>query len=168
MNEDMAVFVILVSVLTLLALVVMFIVWKVYSVGPKMKYKNFRKFYALNPDRWDLDDCSVYCRIKDGKENFNFGFIDFWRYKLWIHGINKRERNADYAKCTQRMMDAVREDIKSAKAKSDNQISNAIRTIIEAMRRLKVPANSSLEELLRKVEELEHPVEGEVRWIKYD
>ena len=154
MSEDMADFIIFVSMLASIGLIIIFIYWRCESKGPKMKYRDFRKFYALNPDRWYLCPSNVYCKTKDGDENFNFGFIDFWRYKFWFRSKKKGKRNAEYAKATQRMLDAVKQDVKSTKSVADTQIITALRETINSMKGLGLQDNNPLEELLKKIEEL--------------
>lgn len=161
MNFCMYFFTIIIAVLLLLVLIYALITWcESPRNNPKIKFKSFVKFYDVNPNRWNLYDEYIECRIDDKSwnysvERFSFGFIDFWRYKLW-HKMQKRaERNKQHAESTSRMIAAVRRDIdkqnETAKHKQDEALANFLgvfQNCYSTEERLK------LEELLRKVKNL--------------
>lgn len=84
--------------------------------GAKLKFKSFKQFYNINPDRWDLYDGFIVCKYKNElhmtiKEYFHFGFMDYIKYKLWRINLDKRDKERDHAASTARMIAAVKEDI---------------------------------------------------------
>lgn len=84
----------------------------------RIKFKDFKKFYELNPDRWFLSDYYVECKIdKRNSEPFEFSFIDLFQYDMWSCSEECKKQDAKYAASTQRMLDAVKEDIAKAKEK---------------------------------------------------
>ena len=99
----------------IIAFVVMLIFWSVSIYGyPKIKFKSFVSFYALNPNRWDMADDYVICKFQDGTfgtSSFSFGFIDFYRYKLWLHKQEKARKENHNMELTSRMIKAVKKDI---------------------------------------------------------
>lgn len=89
---------------------------------PKIKFKSFRSFYALNPDRWDLYDEYVECKTRIvekygpsfgcvSRQGFRFGLINLYRYKLWYKRTEDREREMDYIEQTSAMLKAVKQDL---------------------------------------------------------
>lgn len=111
------------------------------SIGntPKIKFKSFKNFYELNPDRWRLHDDTVGCKI-DFKsmgnfnicindDKFHFGFIDFYRYKLWKNNLDKRKENKRKAQITASMVAAVKQDIASNEQKAQQYQDEAVQTL---------------------------------------
>lgn len=99
---------------------------------PKLKFSSFKKFYALNPDRWDLNDDYVACKCyKDSswtrttKDYFHFGIIDFYRYKLWNKRRDKEHEKKSQAQSVARMIAAVKQDIATAENTAQKQYETA-------------------------------------------
>lgn len=119
---------------------------------PRIKLKDFKKFYALNPERWHMRGCHVGCKTSSCRyEYFQFGFVDFGRYLAWQHKIDKNHKAKAHMEATQRMMDAVKEDIAAAKEKENaNQVVTAFK-ILEELRKMNMDDECpSLVELLKK------------------
>lgn len=118
---------------------------------PRIKFKDFKKFYALNPERWNVLDEHVGCKTSSGKyEYFRFGFIDFGRYIMWQVKIAQGHTTQAHMEVTQRMMNAVKEDIDAAKAKENINQSAAFK-ILEDLRKMNMTDECpSLVELLKK------------------
>lgn len=75
---------------------------------PKIKYRDFRKYYKLNPERWYCGLHTVRYQMSDGSgELFNFGPIGFYRYKLWQHKIDLAEKRKARAESMQRFLDDI-------------------------------------------------------------
>lgn len=95
-------------------IIFMIIHWREY-VGddPKIKFSSFKKFYAVNPDRWTLNNCYVSCYRHDtvGSILTHFGFIDFYRYKLWRKQMAKRDLDKKRAKDMAVIIASVKRDI---------------------------------------------------------
>jgi hypothetical protein len=91
---------------------------------PKIKFSAFKKFYSINPERWNLDIGSVVCKIVNeenkayrglfytyDKERFYFGFLDYIKYKRFCKQIRKDKLNAEHMESTSKMLSMVRKDI---------------------------------------------------------
>lgn len=91
----------------------MFIVWCADGRGwAKLKYKDFQKYYDMNPNRWYCQEYSVIYHkyintYEEMREYFNFGFIDFCRYRLWQWKLKKDEERKRNAESIQRMLDDI-------------------------------------------------------------
>lgn len=134
---------------------IVFVVWRCdkrqYN---KIKFKDFKKFYELNPKRWRCETSYVFCSIKDDfyeYEVFMFKFIDECKYRLWRRRCNKVSANKERAAATQRMLDAVKEDITKAKAQ---EATNSMVGIAQLLKEIKdqnlTDKLPSLAELLKK------------------
>lgn len=134
---------------------VVFVVWRCdkrqYN---KIKFKDFKKFYELNPKRWRCETSYVFCSIEDNffeYEVFMFNFIDECKYRLWRRSLNKINTNKKRAAATQRMLDAVKEDIAKAKAQ---EATNSMVGVAQLLKDIKAQGVDcvppSLIELLKK------------------
>lgn len=88
---------------------------------PKIKYKDFQRYYDTHPDRWYCYEYRVaYHRYIDTYtemyESFNFGFIDFCRYILWQFRLEKVKKRKARAESMQRFLD----DINKTEAENDS------------------------------------------------
>lgn len=119
---------------------------------PRIKFEDFKKFYALNSNRWVIGNDYVKCKLDENKcEGFEFNFIDFCKYKRWKRKLDDHKRNADSMESIQRMMDVVKEDIAAAKEKENaNQVVTAFK-LLEELRKMNMDGECpSLIELLKK------------------
>lgn len=91
----------------------MLISWScVIDCGIKIKFSSFKKFYAINPDRWKIkDDYVTYYNIYSNVEEFHFGYIDYCRYKWWLKGYKKRKSIEKENEIMKRMIETVKQDI---------------------------------------------------------
>lgn len=112
-------------------LIVALVEWDFSRRGTKLKFKNFKEFYEVNPERWGLNEGNVLCRKANYKydgDAFYFGFIDYIKYMMWKRkidrGIKLKEDNA----ATARMLKAVKADIKASKEAEAKQTLEAWRT----------------------------------------
>jgi hypothetical protein len=85
----------LISFLIILMLVVIiaFIDWLIEFTASYSEYINFNKFlkyYNMDPDKWRWYEYGV--GLKNGPD-FKFGFIGFWRYKLYR--FNTKQQDTD-------------------------------------------------------------------------
>lgn len=83
--------------------------WRCYSSDyPKIKYRNFRKYYAMNPERWYCGRSYVSYRLSNGdSEEFCFWPVGFYRYRLRNYLIKTAKRRKEDAECVQRMLDDI-------------------------------------------------------------
>lgn len=138
-----------------ITVLIVFVVWRCdkrqYN---KIKFKDFKKFYELNPKRWRCKTSCVFCSTKDDfyeYEVFMFKFIDECKYRLWRRGCDKRNANKERAAATQRMLDAVKEDIASAKAQETTDSIAAFKQLLKEIKDQKMTDElPSLAELLKK------------------
>lgn len=139
--------VIIFIVILFVLLAAWFVPWVESRLGAKIKYKSFKTFYAINPNRWDLYDCYVECEIvdKDGayggiftlKESFHFGPIDFLRYRLWMKNEEKREKKIDNANATAKMLASVKYDIEKTERQAKKYSNQAIDDMLQIVNNLK-------------------------------
>lgn len=119
----------------------------------KIKFKEFKKFYELNPDRWRCETDHVYCQIckEYDCEVFMFSVIDECKYRLWRRNRDKINMNKTHAKATQRMLDAVKEDIAKAKEK---EATHSVGAFLQLLKGMNIESElPSLAEFLKKYEE---------------
>ena len=104
------------------------------KIGPKIKFKTFLTFYEINPNRWELDElyvnCKIpretsYCTLFYDKEEFHFSYIDTYRYHLWYKNIEKRKDTQYKDKATARMLAAVKQDVADLESKAQREINEA-------------------------------------------
>ena len=98
--------------------------------GPKIKFKSFIQFYVINPDRWNLYDDYVECKIQkmepNSRELFHFGYLDWFRYLLWMHNTSKREQKIENAKATAQMLSMVKKDIEINEQKARAAVNKGV------------------------------------------
>ncbi len=117
LNIKMFEFYIFLGMVVIVIFAALIIYWFVNSGEfPNIKYKDFLKYYKLNPDRWYCGDSYVRYELFDGgSEYFCFGLISFYRYKLRNYRIAKAKQRKEYAKSMQRFLD----DINKTETKND-------------------------------------------------
>jgi hypothetical protein len=87
----------------------------------KIKFSAFKQFYSINPNRWSLEDSYVRCQIDDAdpyrwrtfgyKRNFYFGFLDYQKYKIFHHKIERNNITEGNMEATAEMLKMVKKDI---------------------------------------------------------
>lgn len=100
-------------------LVIVITYWRCYSSDyPKIKYRDFRKYYAMNPDKWYCGHSFVSYRFSDGEsEEFCFRLVGFYLYMLRNYFIKMVNRRKEDAEAMQRMLD----DINKPEEENDSQ-----------------------------------------------
>lgn len=114
MSRALLALIIFTIIISCFALIFMLICWfDSIDNTPKIKFSSFKKFYAINQYRWNLHDDGVSCRIDNpfGTISTHFGFIDFYRYKLWRRSLDKRDRCKEHAKDLAVIIANVKKDI---------------------------------------------------------
>ena len=126
----------------LLALILALVACWHDSIGdmPKIKFKSFKNFYELNPDRWILHDDCVGCKSERFytsfvADRFHFGFVDFYRYKLWMHSLERQKENKRKAQITARMVAAVKQDIEANEKKAKKYQNEAAQILLTVVNR---------------------------------
>lgn len=113
--------------------------WLDFDNGPIIKFKSFKNFYELNPDRWKLYDSHVACKTesehivrsiyRECYDDLKFGFIDSCRYKYWKHSLDKRKQEKYNTQVTARMIAAVKQDIAASEEKAQKYQNEAAQTL---------------------------------------
>lgn len=105
------------------------ITWRSVNDGgnPKLKFSSFKKFYALNPNRWILHDDWISCYRDDtyGTIIFDFGFIDYYRYKLWYRKRESDLKKKHNAEQLAHLITAVKKDIENTETTAQHQCEKA-------------------------------------------
>lgn len=129
---------IVVSSILLVIFLMLLVEWATSKVyGPKLKFSSFKKFYTLNPGRWDFCDGCVICKsdVDYGfgrrKDYFTFGFVDFYRYKLWYKKLEKDDKKNRDAESLAYMMASVKKDIESTEVEVQRYYKKAANIIQE-------------------------------------
>ena len=117
MSKGDMIFAIVFGSLPFIIVFIFLIIFWSESIGnsTKIKFSSFKKFYEVNPYRWNLYDDGVSCR-RDGTYgtiSTHFGFIDFYRYKLWRKSLDKRDREKEHAKDLAIIIANVKKDIEN-------------------------------------------------------
>lgn len=102
--------------------------WDFSRSGTKLKFKNFKEFYEVNPERWGLNEGNVWCR--PAGDTFYFGFIDYIKYVIWKDKIDRGIKSKADNEATARMLKAVKADIKASKEAEEKRILEAWRTLL--------------------------------------
>lgn len=97
---------------------------------PKIKFTQFQKFYSVNPNRWDLDKDYVSCHTnKQDWFGLRFGFVDYYRYKLWHRNIIKNKFNQEANKQMAEIIASVKQDIAESEAKAKQMQEEFLNTL---------------------------------------
>ena len=102
-----------------LIFIIMVANWSTTTVGDaKIKFKKFKEFYDLNPNRWTLYEDWVFCHTGTCHiDSFHFGLIDYYRYQIWLRTNKQAEERDDKKMAIERMLKAVEQDMECNKEK---------------------------------------------------
>ena len=123
-------------------LILLFGLWLDYSVerdDPKIKFDSFKKFYEINPQRWNLMRQGVKCYTDEYRiygDIFSFGFWDWLKYIKWKDTLEKHEAEQSNAKLTAKMIAAVKQDIASFESLGQQQQDMAVNNIKDIVKNL--------------------------------
>lgn len=85
---------------------------------PKLRYKDFIKYYRVNPDRWILEDKIVKYKQKpkdkfdiEREIFFSIPFSDKFKYYIFKRKANPIKEKEKYDKAYKILIDNVQEDI---------------------------------------------------------
>ena len=116
---------------------------------PIIKFDAFRKFYSINPERWELEGDYVVCKIDIKRESifygicaynterFRFGFWDFQRYKIFRNQIEKDKMNSKHMESTAKMLGMVKKDIANMEDLAEQQKKKAMENFDSILKNLK-------------------------------
>ena len=100
-----------------------------YLMEPKIKFTQFKNFYSVNPDRWIIQHGDVACITGTKKVDLRFGFIDYYRYKLWRRSIIKNKAKQRKAEEMDTVISAVKRDIAASEAKAKQMQEEFLNTL---------------------------------------
>lgn len=116
---------------------------------PKIKFKAFKKFYSINPDRWTLEYQSVVCQIVNEEksayrglfytydnERFYFTLFDYIRYKIFRKRLAKDKLNKEHMESTAKMLGMVKKDIANMENLAEQQKKKAMDNLNDILKNL--------------------------------
>ena len=131
--------------------------WNWSSKGKtKIKFKTFKHFYNINPDRWKLQDGYVICivgkepykeygwasdfsnyryeratttRYIDKTQDLAFSFIDHIKYQWWLRTREKHKVEKTHTEAMSQVINAVKKDIKNLEELAEKQINEGIDSV---------------------------------------
>lgn len=87
--------------------------------NPKIKFKDFKKFYLINPSRWELYDTKIGC-LDESKYSYSFGhhyirlefsYFDYLKYVIWKTILKHKKKNIKNTETMLRVVELVKKDI---------------------------------------------------------
>ena len=114
-----------------------------YDINQRIKFNNFTNLYAINPNRWRLDDGYVKF-IKPSRNMcwhetiyFKFHFIDFCRYQHWKNTIDKQKQKEKDCKELQEVISILKSDLEKFENKNAKNMNAAAKHTIELCGKIK-------------------------------
>lgn len=133
---------IVVSMGALFGILIMLLYWweSTHSVS-KIKFKSFKKFYTIEPDRWEIKRDYVVCKTPERHIILTFNFFDYYVYCAWCKYNSKmktkKEMQRKQDKDISAVLKVVRQDIKNLENKVTREQTDALnqmRTIISNLK----------------------------------
>ena len=94
-----------------------------------MKFKQWRKLYDLNPEKWCTDSDNPYrCIYTDGHHKdiyVRFSFFGTACYTIWQSQVEKRKKKARSNAKLQLLLCAAQTDIEKLRAQSERELAEA-------------------------------------------
>ena len=94
-----------------------------------MKFKQWRKLYDLNPEKWCADSDNPYrCIYTDGHHKdiyVRFSFFGTACYTIWQSQAEKRKKKARSNAKLQLLLRAAQTDIEKLRAQSERELAEA-------------------------------------------
>lgn len=104
----------------------------------KIKFKTFKAFYNINPDRWYLEEDSVafytsksYCGwyYPSAMISYRFGFIDYYRYKRFYQLIQYNKLEQDRMKNDKILIEEMKKEIKLYEERCQSEMNKKLQNI---------------------------------------
>lgn len=114
----------------------LFIDWNIgRSDKLKIKLKQFKRFYNMNPNAWRLKDDYVMYKafneygsvIKSFK--FYFPFLDFIRYRILKKGIEKKSAQVEYSESYLEVLEYIKKDIEKFTEQNNKFVEEKIQML---------------------------------------
>ena len=91
-----------------------------------LKFKTFKKYYRINPDRYNLRENFVIVNSEDGVICYiRFGYFDRIKYRLFANRIANSARDRQTRAYTIDLLEAVQSDIDRKRKESKECIEKA-------------------------------------------
>lgn len=109
--------------------------WWVGKSGKlKIKLKQFKRFYNMNPKAWRLKDSYVIYEVVngyDGKATFKFyfPFLDFIRYIIFKKGIEKKSAQVKYTESYLKALEYIKKDIEKFTEQNNKFVEEKIQML---------------------------------------
>lgn len=84
--------------------------WKTGCCG-KLKFKQFKQFYAIAPQKWELSDGYVCYYNGSIGSYIYFSQIDSIKYYFWKKSISKKKENNENNKVFMKTLESIQKDI---------------------------------------------------------
>ena len=113
----------------------LFIDWNIgRSDKLKIKLKQFKRFYNMNPKAWRLKDSYVIYEVfngYDGKATFKFyfPFLDFIRYIIFKKGIEKKSAQVKYTESYLEALEYIKKDIEKFTEQNNKFVEEKIQML---------------------------------------
>ena len=109
-----------------------------FSDYAKIKFKTFKRFYEINPERWNLYYGIVTCRLGDNTyTRLKFGFVDYLRYLLWHAARNRYDTKKGQVESMAKVIAVVKEDIKNLEIFAEQQVNEGVDMINDILQEKK-------------------------------
>lgn len=92
-----------------------------------IKFSDFKAYYLVNPNRWDLLNWQVAFwnpighRAYMDKVYFRFSFADKFRYRQWKRALNKQKKNEKMNAELIEVLKVIQEDAKKLQEKAERE-----------------------------------------------
>lgn len=97
---------------------------------PTLKFKDFKRYYFLNPNSWELK----YCTVVKAEQEFSFSFFGTILYmNFYKKKRKKEENNAKQERDKQayiKLLNSVQKDINTIRKKANKEIEESSKIII--------------------------------------
>ena len=121
---------VLVGIIGLLLLLLCIAVIGVYIQGkpidaPKIKFKQFKVMYSINPNNWYIGGCFPEYK----KAEINLGFLDFVKFSLFQWKVDRKASARVKGQKTVKLISAFQKDIDDYKSKNEKYLKSELEKI---------------------------------------
>lgn len=130
----------IIIIIFMLIFILKFLYWFLASDygDQKIKFKTFKAFYNINPDRWRLEENSVafytskyYCGWNSISTmiSYRFGFIDYYRYRSFYELIQYNKLEQDRMRNDQILIEEMKKEIKLYEERCQSEMNKKLQNI---------------------------------------
>lgn len=121
-------------IITIIVMIAKYVEDGYCEYGTYIKYKTFKSFYNINPERWYTHDDYVtyslprkYC---NSTVYLYFNFIDYYRYRYWLYDREHCENKQQHSEKLRMIAESVQKDIQDNEKQCDAGTQDAIKEIL--------------------------------------